>query len=343
MIKKIPSQTPAQLRFRQLGRLEFREMQTSTLSCLAAFLRTHGIRVHIDDLLDVAPIPPSGLSARLFDFVVRRIGIKATEIDPSRLAGHAFINPVLLRRKSGYSMLVLDMRPSTVTVALPGNAPPVCTLKKKSDVLDDLVSAHSLQLLAAGPAFSRRFRQSRLWLLPCENLQPAQYISSEVTHLRNILESRRPRELAPEPLAEFSVAALLNSHRSICGNFPEYYGQYRTINLQRHRIFIDACHIAPLIELLLLRIVEFKPRSRHEIIRFATRVFVDFLSIHPFFNANRRMAMELTKTFLAQWNLHLDWKGITSAECYYWTRCAANGHFRSLEDGFRRNLVSAGS
>lgn len=335
--KKIPSS-----HFAQLGRLEFREMQTSALSCLAAFLRTHGIPIHIDDLLDIAPIPSSGLSPRLLDFVLRRVGIEANEIDPNRLLDHVFTSPILLERKSGYFILILDMRPTNLTVAFPGNSKPVCKMSRNSDVLDEVVSIHSLHLLAPGPAFRRRFRQSRLWLLPNENIPSAQYFFSEAARMRNIFKSRVKRESTPQPLTELSVKALLNSHRSICEPFPEYYGQYRTINLQRHRIFVDASCIAPLIDLLFLRILEFKAANLNEIIWFATRLFVDFLSIHPFINANRRMAIELIKTFLGQWDLHLDWKSITSAECYYWTRCAANGHFRPLEDGFRKNLAPLG-
>lgn len=176
MKTSIATRKQGQLRFGEPGRLEFREMQTSALSCLAAFLRTHGIPIHIDDLPDIAPISSSGLSTRLFEFVVRRIRIEMTDIDVDRLADHVFDKPILLRRKSGYSMLVLDMLPYTLKVALPGHSQPVCTLRRDSDIFDELVSVNALQLLAPGPAFRRRLRQSRLWLLPDFKNRPAQYI-----------------------------------------------------------------------------------------------------------------------------------------------------------------------
>ena len=321
---------------RRIGAIEFRDMPTTPLACIAAFLRLHGQHVLLDDLLDVVPIPATGASERHMQFLARRLGIQATPIAASEIAAKVRQETFLIRRTSGYAFLLLGRRGPEFWGGLPGRAMSILPLD--SGVLDNVTSVHALSHRPPGPALLRRHRPARLALLAGAGWPAASYDQEAVVRLRAILSRQRYVEACPAPLADLTPPSLLASHRSICASLPAYYGRYRTINLRRHATFIDHAHIERAIVLLLECARNSIVTDPGQAIAFAARLFVDFLSIHPFINANRRMATLLAGHWLSTRGMSVNWGAINSAEYYYRTRCAAYGHFLGMERLFRANL-----
>jgi fido (protein-threonine AMPylation protein) len=145
----------------------------------------------------------------------------------------------------------------------------------------------------------------------------------------------RPQS-APVPILDLTWEALLSSHRSMCPSLPQYFGNRRQINLKRNAIFVDARFVEQATRSLLDTAQNSRPCHLDETLFFAARLFVDFLSIHPFVNGNRRLGMALVSRYLSARGLAVDWPSISRSQCYYWVRCGSKGHFRSLVEGLQK-------
>lgn len=325
---------------RRIGGLEFREIETTTLTCLAAFLRWSGVAVKLDNLLDIAPVPPSGVSSNLLFYLARRIGLRVSPIELNRIRLALPQHPILIQRESGYALLLLNLDDSAFIAALPGHPDEICRIPFESDLLVGRVAAHELVLLPNGPARRMSSCPPKFWLLQWRHYYTATYDVDAVLELKRTFPFGKHKEVTPVPLLELTTDALKESHRSICVQLPEYYGCFRTINLRRGCIFVDFAGVPQVTEELLALAREVAVEAQAEVISFAARLFTEFLSIHPFLNANRRMATLVVTKFLERWEMVIQWEKINSSQLYYWTRCASHGHFGFLEKGFIGSLKS---
>lgn len=326
---------------KRIGKVEFREVETSTLSCLAAFLRWSGIAVKLDNLLDIAPVPSTGVSIQLLNFLAKRIGLRLHSVETDHIKSSLTQHPLLIQRISGYALLLLKLDGGGFIAALPGHPDSCCTIPFDSDILEEIAAVHALQLLPYGPARKMAPNPPKLWLLPWRPTYTASYDANAVLELKKVHPIEANREATAVPLGDLTIEALQLSHRSICSQQPDHYGRYRKINLRRGCIFVDFLAVPQATEELLARARESSAFGTDDAIKFAARLFTDFLSIHPFLNANRRMATLIVAKYLERWKVIICWKEINSSQIYYWTRCASHGHFRFLEEGFRRNLIDA--
>ncbi len=326
---------------KRVGKVEFREIETATLSCLSAFLRWSGVAVKLDNLLDIAPVPATGVSNRLLNFLAKRIGVRLHAVATNHIKSSLTQHPILIQRVSGYALLLLKLNDDAFIAALPGHPDSCCRIPFDSDILEEVAAVHALQLLPYGPARKMAPNPPKLWLLPWRPAYKASYDADAVLDLKRMRPIGESREANPDPLNDLTVEALQISHRSLCSELPDRYGRYREINLRRGCIFVDFLAVPQATEELLARAREPSTFSIDGAIKFAARLFTDFLSIHPFLNANRRMATLIVAKYLERWNVVIRWEKINSSQIYYWTRCASHGHFRFLEDGFRCNLINA--
>jgi len=321
----------------KIGRIEFHDMPTSWIACMGAVLRLNGISTGLEDLLDVVPVPRNGASERLIERFARRVGIKMTPIPiPSPLDLPLENKTILIARPSGYFMLVFSTTTSNHIIGLPGHYP--CEFPTESDVLSGAAAAWRLEFMAEGAALKRIVRPCKLFLIDNPARSKPKYDPADVIRVQSLL-SRCPHRPAP-PLAlnDLTPASLLASHRAIYPALNGYYGAYRPINLRRHMIFLDHTVIAETMESLLDCARQARTNGLNNIVGFAARLYVDFLTIHPFINANRRMAEEVVARWLVEQNMGIRWNVITKTQRYYLTRCAAHGHFKGLENALRISI-----
>jgi len=327
------------LNFRNIQPVKTKEFSTFILSCIASFLQASGKAVKLDLLLDIAPIPKLGVSDNLLKFIFKRIGISAKSVSSDEIRSGNFNFPILIKKKSGYFFIVLAEINDNYLLVLPGYKDHPISYPKVSDIFDDVDQAYVLSLLSYGPARYTFLKQAKLWLIPwCQEYEGI-YDSALVAQSDEILQRERHQCCDAEPLESFSCAALLDSHRSICTSAPLFYGHYRNINLKRGCLFVDFSMVQVALTSLLDVVTKSKPCNMEERVFFAAKLLTDFLTIHPYHNANRRMGMLLVSKYLKQWGYDLAWSGISCAEIYYWTRCASRGHFQPMANGFLKNLV----
>jgi fido (protein-threonine AMPylation protein) len=139
-------------------------------------------------------------------------------------------------------------------------------------------------------------------------------------------------------MSSLSPEGLKNAHLSLNPEMKKYYGRYREINLRRDGHFIHHDRISYAIDELFHQIYKFKYTSKPELEIFSAKLFCDFLSIHPFLNGNRRIAMALISRFLKDHEADISWQRIGLSEVYYWTRIASRGKINSMIQGFRREI-----
>lgn len=166
-------------------------------------------------------------------------------------------------------------------------------------------------------------------LIPEWNDQTAVYAPQEL-HGHRMASPPSVSSLAdPPPLQSFHAAALLASHAAISPSDPRF-GRYRTVNLRRTRTFLDHHQVSTAVDALLARAAVARLKGP-ERLAFAAQLFSDFLSIHPFINANRRMAMRLVSDWLAlQGTLNHSWSEVSRGQIYHAVRCGIRGHHGPL-------------
>jgi prophage maintenance system killer protein len=323
----------------RIERMGFRDIQTSAIACLAAFLKLSGMNVALDSLLDIAPVSKDGVSNKLLLYFGKRIGVKLTEVAKDRIQRELTFSPILLKRSSGYSLLLLQIDGDAFIAGLPGYGESFARVPFDSDILDGMAGAFALHVLTRGPSLRKPYRPAKLWLLPWRSEYEGRYDVVVVNRHKALLLAKQKREMEPISLGEITPESLKISHLSICPQLPVQYGRYRKINLKRGcTVFVDYKSVPQVTKELLIRFTSECPSDIDEAISLAARFFTDFQTIHPFGNANRRMAALVVTKYLERWDASIRWENISSSQFYYWTRCARQGHFRFLEEGFRNNL-----
>jgi fido (protein-threonine AMPylation protein) len=333
MTRQQPRQAGLKPYVDRIGAVTLRERETAAVACLLAFLRWHGTQVSYENAADIAPVPLGGPCARRLVHCAFRLGIEAVPASPADLADGSF-TPLLVTRNSGYAFLVLARQQDRYVVVLPGSAPHVDLLDENAGLREDIRHCHALALAPQpGPWFRRRCRDGRLFLNPWLAHYTASYSESAVRQL-NLRLARLEQPHADETvLAGLSIAALLAANRSICPTLPQYFGRFRSINLRRTSAFIDYRAIPHALEQLLASVAGRTEctLAPADVAALGARILVDFLTIHPFVNGNRRVGLALVSLFASAHGLSTNWRKVSRAELYFAVRCACKGHFRTLE------------
>ncbi|BBB62224.1 hypothetical protein UNDKW_3951 [Undibacterium sp. KW1] len=331
----------AKLEYSKLvGKIECRESETSLLACFSVLLNLSGIKVRLTHLLGLAPMPHGQTTGRFFQVLSRRLGMQTMGIAQEEIAATVASWPVLVMNASGYCFLLLKLEQDYFVAALPGYSEQVCNLSFEDELMQSACTAYAIRMHHLGPAIPKGERHPKLYLLPCLTCYQGRYDRNAFLAY-DAQTALLPKAIfhAPLPLTALSASALFASHVSICPNRPQYYGQYRSFNLKRgDTVFVQHTELSPAVDTLLAIASEHQPAGIQEAVKFSARLFSDFLAIHPFVNANQRMAMLIVSKYLSLWKFKIHWQQITSTQFYYWMRLATRGHIRLLENGFRENI-----
>jgi hypothetical protein len=324
---------------KKIGVMEFRDIPTSAIACLAAFLKLSGVNIALDSLFDIAPISKDKVTENLLFSIGKRTGVRIEKVTIDEIQKVLVTTPVLLRRASDYSILLLEIDGDAFIAGLPGYSESFARIPFDSDILDGVKEVFALSASKIRPSLKNSFRAAKLWLLPWRVEYEAQYDAAIVAKYNASLSIRREMEKMPISLNKIAVEDLMKSHLSICPEFPVHYGCFRRINLKRgHTVFVDFKSVKLATRELLMYLDNKNPPCIDGAISIIARFFTDFQTIHPFANANRRMATLVITKYLERWSANIRWENISSPQYYYWTRCARQGHFKFLEEGFRSNL-----
>lgn len=330
--------------FGRVGAIEYHDTQTSVLACLAAFLRFCGLPVRLDHLIDIAPIPQQGADAALLAFIGRRLGIALAPVEAGAQAQWRQHEVLMARNARGYWCLLWPADDTSFLAGLPGLAGSFRRLPASSGIVETIAAVYALGRPARALRLQRALRPPRLWLLPWQPCYAGPYDSTLVERLRSALAARNIEERAPGSLAAMTPHALRQAHRSLVRGASPIHGTYRTINMRRgDTLFVDYRAVAPAVEMLLARARRHRPTGVGEAIDFSARLFADFLSIHPFLNGNRRMAILLVAYYLSPWDVAIDWSRVKSSQHNYWMRCTQRGHFSVLRQGFHAHVAATGT
>lgn len=323
-----------------MGTMEFRDIESSTMSCFVAFLRSKKISVKLDQILDIVPIPRSGIEMRHTKFAARRLGIQLSAVGTvfDQLAESLKHGPVLVQRKSGYSFLLISLKDDTFFVGLPGHSESYCEINARTDILTDVAGAFTLDFDKGGPFFLPKSLNSKLYTISWEIGYLAKHDAVAVRNLNRELAKIRSPQFAPPPMLAFTLAAVLNSHRLMCPAQKKYFGSFRSVNLGRRCIFVNHHQLDNAMKAFLRFASNCAECPLLDPTQVAAKLFVDFLTIHPFVNGNRRMAMVVIDLFFKKHARFMDWEKISRCEIYYWVACATRGKFGPLEHGFKNAL-----
>jgi hypothetical protein len=320
--------------------LHSEKVETSVLSCLTIFLRIKGSFHKLSLILEIAPISTRNLGYDIVDYTCRKIGISLCRLD---IASSGFLDdsthPTLVVRRSEYSFLILDSNQNSCIAVSPGYPKSVMIIDKKSDFFDDLIFAAKMSS-PSPPQIKRGSSQKiRLFLLPREDSYLAKYDEKAALELNARLLTQPVNQHVSQNLKALSIPELLITHLSLAPESPELYGVMRKVELRRNSVFMNSDAVENAVKELMLMAELHDPKKIMDIYAFAARLFIDFLTIHPFNNGNRRMAMEVVTVYFRRFGMEVNWFNITTSEIYFWTRCAARGHFRGLESLIFLNTV----
>jgi len=330
---------PSQNFLTKLGKLHVRDFSSISLTCLLAYLRMSGKTLKLDDLLDIAPIPLTGMTEKLRKHIFKRAGVQINLIDQNHLQFNHEL-PLLIVRNSGYAFLVVGINNGNYHSILPGTNEQFFTITKNSDVLKEIAEIYVLKYLEYGPARFTFLKKPKLWLIPWYPEYTSLY-DSELVRISDaeLISSSHFKIRSPDPLPEYSEKAILASHLSMCPELSNYFGELRKINLKRGTPFVDVKSVKKALGDLLLAIETSNPTDFSSMMKFTAKAFTDFLTIHPFHNGNRRMAMLITNKYMEKWQCMINWNDISISEIYFWTRCASRGHFKPMISGFLRSMT----
>lgn len=319
--------------------VHYREHESSSISCMSAFLRWHGIKVVLEDMIDIAPISISGATSNMIEFIARRSGISTKRI--VNLSDADKNLPLLIQKNSGYSFLLLKKYNNSYLAVLPGAIQSVDMICESDDLFRSIKSCHRLSLSKnTGCILNRNRRFAKLFLIPWREDYTGKYVPERVQRLNSVFSKLERAQANEIVIDKLSVVEIRKAHRQLCPSLPNYFGNFRKINLRRSSLFVDHRSIPTAIEALLdvLHGITATVNFPAKLIYFTTRCIVDFLTIHPFSNGNRRVAMALACTFVKKNGAVLNWSEISRPQFYYAIRCAANGHFKNLENLIRQSI-----
>jgi len=319
----------------RMGRLEYSDMGMTSLACIAAFCRWSGRQAKVDAILSIAPVPQAGPSQDLLAYIARRAGVRLNALSPTDIPSSVLNGPVLLVRTSGYALIILGKAQGCFEAGLPGHPSSFCRIPCESDILDDVAAAYALTGLPSAAGLIRFNRSVRFFLIPWSPAYAGRYDADAVASFNREFSAHSRPQSDPAPLSDLTWQVLLQSHRSMCPSLPQYFGVYRRINLKRNAVFVNSKAIAQATRDLLRLASRSVPADHDELLLFGARLFVDFLSIHPFFDGNRRMGMTVVSRYFHSHGWAIEWRTISRSQCYYWVRCASKGHFISLVEGLR--------
>lgn len=315
--------------------LEYRGLETAFLACFAALLKSEGVDILLDDLLSIAPIRKGEISRRKIHHCARRIGIDLEEIDHFSIGKIASRWPILIQRQSMYAFLIWRCEGAHFQVSLPGFSTRYTDIDIDADVLQNVEAAYYVKIARPGLLSIRRTSPQRLWLLPWRAEYQAVYDPAPVQRLRRKLARTGRQTEPPARLNGLAIHDVLHAHRSMCPALPEQYGTLRTINLRRDSIFVDHRSVGSTLRALLEIAASRVLRPQPDPFMFAAHLLSDFLSIHPFINGNRRMAMLVVDFYVSKLNMSISWDDISISEMYYWCRLASRGHCGPLIAGMK--------
>ncbi|MFZ6768539.1 Fic family protein [Undibacterium sp. Di26W] len=249
--------------------------------------------------------------------------------------------PVLVLCESGFCFLLLKTERDHFVAALPGYAEQVCKVPFNAKLLQQPSIAYAVRMPHLGPVVPKGERHPKLYLLPWQDSYRGVYDRSALlAYEAQTAKLSRVFFFPPQALTTLTVPASMASHASICPTRPQYYGCYRDFNLKRgDTVFVQHTALPASVDTLLAIAREHHPSDVPAAVQFAARLFSDFLAIHPFVNANQRMAMLIVTHYLEKWNLSMQWQQITSTQFYYWMRLATRGHICFLEEGFKAHVI----
>jgi hypothetical protein len=325
----------------RIGTLPWRDASSTVHACLAGVLRLHGVHISIDRILGSIPVPPGGAGPREMRAVARRVGIQVRELHdftPPRLAPGAL---ALACNAARYWFLLWSLDGATFLAGLPGVAESYRQVEADSPLLAGLMAGFVLHYAGPGPALRQPYRPPRLWLLPWRPAYQGPYDEAAVRATGQPSVERLQAECPPPPLAGLGIADLLACHRAIDPHRPALFGTFRRLNLRRAgTLFVDHPQVPALTAALLRQAAEHQARGVDDALGFAARLCADFLSIHPFQNANYRIVQRLLSCYLARWRLGLHWHLVDATDHYFWMRCAQHGHLAVLRHGLERRLYA---
>jgi len=273
--------------------LEYRDHETSFLACFSAYLNSLGINISLDDILSLAPIPKGKISSKNIRYCARRIGIDIERIENFSISTVSDRFPILLQRQSSYSFLIWKFDGKIFQVSLPGFSKPYTDIGIDADVLQKVGAAYFLKIERPYIWGARKRNCQKLWLIPWLVEYGGIYASDAVCELRRQLGVEGRHIEPPGKLEKLNISAIMDLHLLMCPKLPKHYGVLRKINLRRDGIFVDHKSIESALNLLVNVIIENISKSKQDPITFAAFLLTDFLSIHPFINGNRRIAMRI--------------------------------------------------
>ncbi|MFZ6779697.1 Fic family protein [Undibacterium sp. Ji83W] len=324
------------------GKIECRESETGFLSCLVVLLNLWGVKVRLTHLLGIVPIPHGSLSLRRMHFAIRRLGMQTMPVANRDFQSVLASWPILILNETGPCVVLLKVEADHFVAVIPDYTGLVCKIPFGAEILQQAGTAFAVRMDKLGPAVPKYERKPRMYLLSWQDRYQGTYDRKTYFEFETRLGSQ-PGAIThrPLPLSEITSSDLFNSHASICPTRPDFYGRYRTFNLKRgDTVFVEHTELVTVVDDLLTLAREHRPKNAREIVQFSAKLFSDFLAIHPFVNANQRMAMQIVTKYLERWQLKMRWHEISSTQFYYWMRLATRGHICLLESGFAANIES---
>lgn len=317
-----------------------RELETELHACFVLLLNLYRIPVKLTHLLDIMPIASStAISTRHIHYMARRLGfdLKLADTVLYTLPNSAELY-LAYCSKNGCSVLIVDESNSgwCFNPRISSRLLPLATEPNLFDQQGSLLFSVTMPRL--GPAIPKKTRAPHWYLIQPVPKQVASYSAQQVQQELG----RYPKEDAATTkatefkadlrLVDWSLTALCNAHKLLSPDKPAWYGVYRQLNLRRGAtIFLDHEQIPDAIDKL-FDVASFFPKTgRDQQLHFMAQWLCDFLSIHPFFNGNRRIAAIAVNTLLHPYKFAINWQSIHSTEIYFALRCASYGHIKTLQ------------
>ncbi len=245
-------------------------------------------------------------------------------------------------RRSGYAALLFVEPGGRITCGMPGH-PKILEQLAACEATDSFENIFQISLVSKAPAPMRRYGRLRFSLMHAAPEYVGVYDADAVSRINKDLIKIGIVTKEPQPLREMSYESLLASHASISERSSKYLGSLRRVNLRRGVVFVDWRAVPSALRRFFRAVDEYCGGDElGALTRFGAQLFNDFLLIHPFINANRRMAMALLDRFMLEHGYKVEWRQISICEIYYWVRCAGNGHLVPLTRGLAAHAMVLG-